>query len=194
MSNLERLKQDIRQCILCEPHLPLGANPVIRGNESAKILIAGQAPGIKVHNSSIPFNDASGVRLRQWMGIDEAQFYNENQIAIIPMGFCYPGTGKNGDLPPRIECAQTWHKKLLSLLPNVELMLVIGQYAQRYHLADAAKGNLTETVRAWRDYSPLMLPLPHPSPRNNIWLKRNSWFEGEVLPHLQLRVDELIHR
>ena len=187
---LEVFKQKIRQCTLCEPTLPLGANPMIKGNKTAKILIAGQAPGIKVHQSSIPFNDASGVRLREWMGVDEQVFYDEDIVAIVPMGFCYPGKGKSGDLPPRVECAKTWHKQLLSLLPNIELTLAIGQYAQHYHLKQQMKGNLTETVKAWRDYAPAVLPLPHPSPRNNIWLKRNSWFESDVLPYLKSRIKE----
>ncbi|WDE06118.1 uracil-DNA glycosylase family protein [Thalassomonas viridans] len=189
---LEQLKQEIRRCTLCEPGLPLGANPVLRGNKSAKILVAGQAPGIRVHNTSVPFNDPSGVRLRQWLGIDEAVFYDEDRVAIVPMGFCYPGTGKSGDLPPRPECAKTWHRQLLALLPNVELVLAIGQYAQKYHLKDRQKKNLTETVRAWQEYAPAILPLPHPSPRNNIWLRRNPWFEQQVLPYLKSRVGELI--
>lgn len=192
INELEQLKQEIRRCTLCEDELPQGANPVLRGNKSAKILVAGQAPGIKVHNTSIPFNDASGVRLRQWLGIDESVFYDENQVAIVPMGFCYPGTGKSGDLPPRPECAKTWHQRLLTLLPDIELILVIGQYAQKYHLKERQKKNLTETVRAWQEYSPGMLPLPHPSPRNNIWLRRNPWFEQQVLPYLRHRVSELI--
>ncbi|WP_281555839.1 uracil-DNA glycosylase family protein [Thalassomonas sp. RHCl1] len=194
MNELELLKQEIRRCTLCEPELPLGANPVIRGNKSAKILVAGQAPGIKVHKTSIPFNDASGVRLRQWLGIDETVFYDEDQIAIVPMGFCYPGTGKSGDLPPRAECAKTWHRQLFALLPDIELILVIGQYAQKYHLKDRQKKNLTETVRAWQEYAPAIIPLPHPSPRNNIWLRRNPWFEQQVLPYIRGRVSELVSR
>lgn len=190
---LHRLKQEISQCKLCEQHLPLGPNPVFRGNYSAKILIAGQAPGAAVHKTSIPFNDPSGVRLRQWMGVDEQTFYDEDKIAIIPMGFCYPGRGKSGDLPPRTECAETWREKLLSELPNIELVLAIGQYAQNYHLGTTKKKNLTETVKNWRQYMPQVLPLPHPSPRNNIWLKRNSWFESEVITELQKEIKRLLH-
>ena len=192
MNNLQILQQQIHQCRLCEPDLPLGANPVLRGNVNAKIVVAGQAPGTRVHKSSIPFDDPSGVRLRAWMGISDEIFYNEDQIAIIPMGFCYPGKGKSGDLPPRPECARTWHKKLFKLLPNIELTLAIGQYAQAYHLGEKRKSNLTETVKAWRDYLPKVIPLPHPSPRNNIWLKRNPWFEQEVITYLQNRIQQLI--
>ena len=145
-----------------------------------------------MHASGIPFQDASGDRLREWMGIDAATFYDETQIAIVPMGFCYPGTGKSGDLPPRPECAATWRVPLMAVLANVKLTLVIGQYAQAWHLGDRQKPTLTETVRAWQAYWPKHLPLPHPSPRNNIWLKRNDWFEDEVLPRLRRRVHELI--
>jgi uracil-DNA glycosylase len=186
------LLRRVRACTLCAAHLPLGPRPVLRIDPRATILIAGQAPGTKVHASGIPFQDASGDRLREWMGIDAATFYDETQIAIVPMGFCYPGTGKSGDLPPRPECAATWRAPLMAVLANVKLTLVIGQYAQAWHLGDRQKPTLTETVRAWRDYWPAMLPLPHPSPRNNIWLKRNDWFGDEVLPRLRRRVRELI--
>ncbi|MET1254401.1 uracil-DNA glycosylase family protein [Aliikangiella maris] len=192
MNSFQQLKQKIKQCQLCIGELPMGANPVFRAEKGARILVAGQAPGIRVHQTSIPFNDPSGVRLRQWMGVDEATFYDANKIAIIPMGFCYPGTGKSGDLPPRKECSKTWHHQLLAELNSIELILAIGQYAQKYYLQNKIKKNLTETVKCWQNYAPQILPLPHPSPRNNIWLKRNQWFEKEVIPELQLRVSNLL--
>ncbi len=139
-----------------------------------------------------PWDDPSGDRLRQWLGVDKATFYDESRIAIMPMGLCYPGKGKSGDLPPRPECAPTWHDKVLMLLPNIELTLLIGQYAQAYYLREAAKGSLTETVRSWTDYGPAWLPLPHPSPRNTFWLRKNPWFEQDVIPHLQQRVAPLL--
>ena len=191
MERIEILKQDIRQCRLCKD-LPLGQNPVIRGNASARILVAGQAPGIRVHNTGIPFNDPSGVRLREWMGIDDSVFYDESKVAIVPMGFCYPGTGKSGDLPPRKECAQTWHQAVLEALENIQLVLAIGQYSQSYHLASSQRKTLTETVKSWRDYFPHILPLPHPSPRNNRWLKMNPFFEREVVPELKIAVKKLL--
>lgn len=189
------LISSVRSCTLCAEHLPQGVRPVLQINPKAKILIAGQAPGRKVHESGIPFDDASGDRLRTWMGISKDTFYNEEEIAILPMGFCYPGTGKNGDLPPRPECAAAWREKLLQQLPNVKLILAIGQYAQAYHLPEKKK-TLTETVQCWQEYlttdGPAVLPLPHPSPRNNIWLKRNPWFEVDVLPTLKKRIEDLI--
>ncbi|TQV85423.1 uracil-DNA glycosylase family protein [Aliikangiella coralliicola] len=189
---LDTLKSEISQCRLCESNLPLGPNPVFRASVSAKILIAAQAPGTRVHETGIPFNDPSGVRLRDWLGVDDDTFYDASKIAIIPMGFCYPGKGKSGDLPPRLECSQTWHKKLLPLLPNIQLTLTIGQYSQRYYLGKNMKRNLTETVRAWKEFAPDIIPLPHPSPRNNIWLKKNPWFEREIVGHLKQRVNTLI--
>jgi uracil-DNA glycosylase len=157
----------------------------------ARILIAGQAPGRKVHETGIPFNDASGDRLRAWLGMSREVFYDARQVAILPMGFCYPGTGKSGDLPPRPECAPVWRVPLLSHLKQLQLTLVIGQYAQAYHLAGEA-GSLTEIVQAWRKHWPHTAPLPHPSPRNNLWLKRNPWFEVELIPLLQARVVEVL--
>jgi uracil-DNA glycosylase len=173
--------------------LPLGAKPVFQVNPKARILIAGQAPGKKVHETGIPFDDPSGRRLREWMGIDSEQFYNSKKIAILPMGFCYPGTGKSGDLPPQPECAEKWRHLLLLLMKDIQLSLVIGKYAQDWHLGTGKKNNLTETVKAWKEYWPSILPLPHPSPRNNIWLKKNSWFENEVLPVLQLKIADIIY-
>ena len=192
MNRLDPLFEQIRACRLCEAHLPLGPRPVIRGNERARLLIIGQAPGTRVHASGIPWDDPSGDRLRLWLGVDKATFYDESRTAIMPMGLCYPGRGKSGDLPPRPECAPTWHDKVLMLLPNIELTLLIGQYAQAYYLRAAAKGSLTETVRHWADYGPAWLPLPHPSPRNTLWLRKNPWFEQAVIPHLQQRVAPLL--
>jgi len=190
---LNNLLAEIKDCRLCEEHLPLGPLPVVQASSKAKILIAGQAPGRKVHESGIPFDDASGERLRDWMGIDREIFYDASKIAIVPMGFCFPGTGKSGDLPPRPECAEAWREKLLASLPKIELTLVIGKYAQDYHLGTLQKKNLTETVKTWKSYwKKKVLPLPHPSPRNNIWLRKNDWFEGDVLPTLKSKVQKLI--
>lgn len=157
----------------------------------AQILIAGQAPGRRVHASGVPFQDPSGDRLRAWLGVDEETFYDPTRIAILPMGFCYPGTGSSGDLPPRPECAPLWRERLLATLPDVRLTLVLGQYAQSYHLGGAYR-TVTAAVEAWRDHWPEWLPLPHPSPRNQAWFKRNAWFESEVLPRLRERVRELL--
>ena len=157
----------------------------------SKILIIGQAPGRKVHESGVPWDDPSGDLLRKWLGIDKAAFYDPHKIGIVPMGFCYPGKGKSGDLPPRPECAPLWHPQLFAHFNNVQLTLLIGQYAQRYYLQDKAKKNLTETVRHFEQYLPRYLPLPHPSPRNTLWLKRHPWFEEEVVPALRSRVSRL---
>jgi len=192
MTSFSKTLLDVSACTHCASDLPMGARPVVQIHPKAKILIAGQAPGIRVHRSGIPFDDPSGDRLRTWLGIDKATFYDAKQIAILPMGFCYPGTGKSGDLPPRKECAVKWREPLLSLLENLELTLVIGQYALDWHLGKARQKNLTETVKHWESYWPDQLPLPHPSPRNNIWLKRNPWFEAEVIPVLQTRVRDLL--
>lgn len=185
------LIQEVRRCKLCVPNLPLGPRPVLQIHPAAKILIAGQAPGCKVHETGTPFDDPSGDRLRDWMGIDKDTFYNPKQIAILPMGFCYPGTGKSGDLPPRPECADKWRNQLLALMPKIQLTLIIGQYAQDWHLGTRQKATLTETVKNWKEYRPELLPLPHPSPRNNIWLKKNPWFEEEILPYLRNRIRQL---
>lgn len=185
----EWLLREVRACGLCAAHLPLGPRPVFQISQTARILIAGQAPGSKVHASGIPFADASGDRLRDWLGLDRETFYDARRVAMLPMGFCYPGTGKSGDLPPRPECAAVWRAKILGELRAVKLTLVIGQYALDWHLGSRAKATLTETVRAWREYQPGLLPLPHPSPRNNIWLKKNPWFAREVLPELRKLVE-----
>jgi uracil-DNA glycosylase len=175
-----------KSCSLCAEHLPLGPRPVFQVHPDARILIAGQAPGRRVHETGIPFNDPSGERLRAWMGISREDFYDAAKVAILPMGFCYPGTGKSGDLPPRPECAEAWRQKFLDALPRVKLTLVIGAYAQAWHLESGA--SLTETVRGWRSYAPGVIPLPHPSPRNIAWMKQNPWFDAEVLPTLRERV------
>ena len=177
----------VSACRVCEQHLPLGPRPVIQFDPHAKILIAGQAPGKRVHESGVPFDDPSGDRLRDWLGVSRDTFYDATKIAILPMGFCYPGTGKSGDLPPRKECAPTWRRQLLSALEQLKLTLVIGQYAQKWHLPETRK-NLTETVHAWREFGPDIMPLPHPSPRNNIWMKKNPWFEDTLLPELRAGV------
>jgi len=189
---LAPLLAEVRRCRLCEPALPLGARPVLQLDRRARILIAGQAPGRKVHESGVPFDDVSGDRLRRWLGVERAQFYDPACFAILPMGFCYPGTGANGDLPPRGECAQAWRLRLLRQLPALELTLVIGQYALDWHLPDAGHATLTDAVASWPRYFPALLPMPHPSPRNQRWLKRNPWFEVEVLPLLQARVQTLL--
>ncbi len=194
MTDFIKLIDQVRHCTLCAEHLPHGVRPVVQIHPNAKILIAGQAPGRKVHESGIPFDDASGDRLREWMGISKETFYNDELIAILPMGFCYPGKGTSGDKPPRPECAAAWREQLLQQLPNLELILAIGQYAQAYHLPDKKK-TLTETVLRWQEYDkgtrPTVLPLPHPSPRNNIWLKKNPWFEQEILPTLKQRIKDI---
>lgn len=189
---LERLLGKIRACRECEAFLPNPPKPVLRAGEAARLLVVGQAPGRRVHETGIPWNDPSGDRLREWMAVDRETFYDESRIAIIPAAFCYPGTAKGGDLPPRPECAPLWHPSLRAMLPHIELTLLIGQYAQAYYLGARRKANLTETVRAWREYLPEFLPLPHPSPRNRLWLKRNPWFEEEVVPELRRRVAGLI--
>jgi uracil-DNA glycosylase len=189
--SLTSLLQDVRACRLCEDFLEDGVRPVLQVHSKAKILIAGQAPGRRVHESGVPFDDPSGDRLREWMGVTSETFYDAKQVAILPMGFCYPGTGTSGDLAPRPECAPAWRAELLSRMPSIKLTLVIGQYAMGWHFP-RPKRPLTETVKSWRDHRPARLPLPHPSPRNNIWLKKNPWFEVEVLPYLRQRIRRLL--
>jgi uracil-DNA glycosylase len=191
MTSLTSLLAEVRACTICEAHLPLGPRPVLQLHPKARILIAGQAPGKRVHDSGVPFDDASGNRLREWMNIGRDVFYNPEQIAILPMGFCYPGSGKSGDLPPRPECEPAWRKQLLEQLPNLELTLVLGKYAQLYHFDDASS-SLTELVKSWSSCWPKMVPLPHPSPRNNPWLRKNPWFKVELLPALQKRVAKIL--
>lgn len=187
----DELVAQVRQCRICEAHLPLGPRPIIQISQSARILVVGQAPGRRVHETGLPFNDPSGDRLRDWMGISREVFYDEGQLAILPMGFCYPGTGKSGDLPPRPECAPAWREALLARLQHVELTLVIGQYAHAWHLSGPRK-SVTDNVKDWEKHWPEVLPLPHPSPRNNLWLRKNPWFEKDVIPALQQRVGDII--
>jgi len=181
-----------RACRLCEAHLPLGPRPVVQADAAARILIVGQAPGTRVHASGRPFDDPSGDRLRGWLGVDRAAFYDPTRFAIVPMGLCYPGMDARGaDRPPRPECAPIWQPRIGAHLPGIALTLLVGSYAQRFHLGRAAPRTLTETVRGWRDHAPDRLPLPHPSWRNTAWLKRNPWFEAEVVPWLRDRVATL---
>jgi uracil-DNA glycosylase len=178
-----------RACRVCAAHLPHGPRPVLRAAASARLLIIGQAPGSKVHATGIPWNDPSGDRLRDWLAVDKETFYDEGRIAIVPMGFCYPGRdARGGDLPPRPECAPLWHAPLRAALTQVDLTLLVGQYAQAEYLGRRRRATLTETVRAWADYGPEFLPLPHPSWRNTGWLKKNPWFETELVPELRERV------
>ncbi|MDJ0929122.1 MAG: uracil-DNA glycosylase family protein [Gammaproteobacteria bacterium] len=189
---LDRLLGQVHRCQLCRD-LPLGPRPILQAASAARILIAGQAPGHRAHASGIPFDDPSGDRLRDWLGVDRGVFYNPAYFAILPMGFCYPGSRRGGDLPPRPECAPEWRSALLEHLPSIRLTLVIGVHAMRWHWPDTAPGtSVTRLVRDWRNYWPARLPMPHPSPRNNRWLKQNPHFEAEVLPALRRRVERLV--
>lgn len=188
---LPRLLDKARACSLCSG-LPLGPKPLLQASAKARILIASQAPGSKTHAKGRPFDDASGTRLRQWLGVTEEQFYDPEIFAILPMGFCFPGTGKGGDLPPRPECAPVWREPLLQAMPQIELTLILGQYALDWHLGDRKSRTLTDTVKRWREFWPNLLPLPHPSPRNIRWFMTNPWFEAEVIPVLQERVRGLL--
>jgi uracil-DNA glycosylase len=189
---LDSLLKAVRGCRACEAHLPLGPRPVLRAGKTARILVVGQAPGVRVHTTGIPWGDPSGERLRAWMGVNTDVFYDESRIAIIPMGYCYPGRGNGGDMPPRRECASLWLDHLLAKLPQIELTLLIGQYAQRHFLASRRKPSLAETAKAWREYAPQYIPLPHPSPRNQPWFKRHAWFEEQLVPMLQSRIKTLL--
>ena len=189
--HVDDLIHEMKSCDLCAGQLPLGPRPVFQISQSARILIAGQAPGRVVHESGVPFMDASGARLRAWLGLSENQFYDANLVAILPMGFCYPGSKKSGDLPPRPECAEKWRARALAQLQNITLTVLLGKYAIAYHLPNAS-GSLAEISMNWRDYGGNVFPIPHPSPRNNIWLKRNPWFAADVLPELQARVQQIL--
>lgn len=189
---MKDLLNNIKQCNICSKYLQFGPRPVVSAHSESKIVIIGQAPGTKVHNSGIPWDDASGKQLRKWLNIADADFYDETKFAIIPMGFCYPGKGKTGDLPPRSECAPQWHEPLFNMMPNLELVILIGMYAQKYYLQKETKQTLTETVANYKDYLPKYFVLPHPSPRNRFWLTKNPWFDIEVVPELQNRVRELV--
>lgn len=191
--SFDELVAQVRQCRICEHALPLGPRPVVQLSPSSRLLVVGQAPGRRVHATGLPFNDPSGDRLRNWMGIDRDTFYDDRQLAILPMGFCYPGTGKSGDLPPRPECAPAWRDLLLERLENIQLTLVIGQYAHAWHFP-GSRVSVTDRVKRWREVWPQALPLPHPSPRNNLWLRRNPWFEEEVIPQLRKRVRDILEQ
>ncbi|MBL4643781.1 MAG: uracil-DNA glycosylase family protein [Flavobacteriaceae bacterium] len=191
---MKKLLSQIKQCTVCEPHLDLGANPVVSGSPNSKIVIIGQAPGTKVHKSGIPWDDASGKQLRKWLGVSDNTFYNENIFAIVPMGFCYPGKGTSGDKPPRKECAPLWHQQLFDKMSNIKLVILIGMYAQNQYLKDSAKRTLTETVNNYPEYLPDYFVLPHPSPRNRFWLTKNPWFEKEVVPTLTKIISEITKR
>ncbi len=193
MTKLDVLLSEIRACHLCEANLPLGPRPVLRASTTARILIVGQAPGRRVHETGIPWNDPSGDRLRLWVQMTREQFYDQRHIAIVPAGLCFPGSGPRGDAPPRPECAPLWHPKLRALMPKIRLTLLIGQYAQAYYLGKRRKKSLRETVMAYQEYLPEFLPLPHPSPRNQLWLKQNPWFEGEVIAVLRDKVVSTLH-
>lgn len=191
-NEIDGLLQEIRRCELCVPHLELGANPVVSFSANSRILIIGQAPGTVVHRTGVPWNDKSGNNLRNWLGVEDDQFYNPDLFGIVPMGFCYPGKGKSGDLPPRIECAPLWHTRILNELRQVELTLLIGQYAQGYYLGDQKLKTLTKTVQNFEAYLPKYFVLPHPSPRNNIWMKKNPWFKELVLPKLKVTIARVL--
>ena len=192
VESLATLLEEIRACNVCAGVLPCGPRPVIRAGSGARLLIIGQAPGTRVHASGIPWDDASGDRLREWMAVDRTVFYDTRHIAVMPMGFCYPGRDRNGgDRPPRPECAPLWHERILAHLPAVELTLLVGRYAQARYLSLEGRTSMTEIVAAWRDHLPSFLPLPHPSWRNTAWLRRHPWFAKDVLPELRRRTAAL---
>ena len=191
---LSKLLKDIRACQICEAHLPLGPRPILSASEKSRILIIGQAPGRKVHQSGIPWNDPSGEKLREWLKMDRDMFYDTSINAIIPMGFCYPGKGKSGDLPPRSECAPEWHHKLLEKLGNIEITLLIGKYAIGHYMPQFASTSLQSTIKNFDIDKAKMIPLVHPSPRNRMWLRNNMWFENEYIPALQNVIHKKILR
>ena len=189
---MENLLFKIRKCDICKENLPLGPRPIVTANPLSRIVIIGQAPGTKVHASGIPWDDQSGIQLRKWLNVSKTDFYDTQNFAIVPMGFCYPGRGKSGDLPPRHECAPKWHDPLFDNMPNIELVILIGMYAQKYYLKDTTKKTLTETVKHYQDYLPKFFPLPHPSPRNRFWVTKNPWFDDDILPVLQPLIQKAI--
>ncbi|MFD0863235.1 uracil-DNA glycosylase family protein [Sungkyunkwania multivorans] len=191
---METLLTKISSCELCKAHLPLGPYPIVAAHSKVKVVIISQAPGGKAHRTGIPWDDPGGQQLRKWLGVTDEEFYEKTRFAFMPMGFCYPGKGVSGDLPPRPECAPLWHKALLERMSNLQLAILVGQYSQKYYLAKAMRKNLTETVKAFEDYLPTYLPLPHPSPRNRFWLTKNPWFEEEVLPALRTIVKKIIEK
>lgn len=189
---MNNLLSEIRNCTVCKDFLPNAPRPIIQASKSSKVVIIGQAPGQKVQNSGIPWDDASGNNLRAWLGVDKQTFYDEEIFALIPMGFCFPGTGKSGDLPPRHECAPLWHQQVLKAMTEVKLTILIGQYAQSYYLGNDCKSTLTETVKNYKEYLPRYLPLPHPSPRNNIWQTKNDWFKEALISELHNKINLVI--
>jgi uracil-DNA glycosylase family 4 len=191
-TELDRLLAEVAGCAVCAPHLPLGPRPILQIGSGARLLIAGQAPGRTVHHRGVPFDDRAGDALRAWLGLDRATFYDPERVAILPIGLCYPGRGRDGDLPPRPECAPLWQARLRAMMPALCLTVLLGRHAQRHHLGARCKRSLTETVRAFRDYLPTYFPLPHPSPRNLPWFQRQRWFEQEVLPALRVEVDRAL--
>lgn len=192
MKAFDNLLAEVRACTICSEFLPAGPRPVLQAAPGARILIAGQAPGRRVHVSGVPFDDASGDRLRNWLGLSRETFHDPDLVAILPMGFCYPGTGANGDLPPRPECASAWRSRLVQALPRLQLTLAIGAYAVAWHVPKRSAASLTEVVAQWRQFWPELVPMPHPSPRNNRWLKLNPWFESDLVPLLRERVDRIL--
>lgn len=194
--SLNGILKEARACTVCAEHLPLGPRPIVRAHKEARVLVVGQAPGTRVHETGIPWNDPSGNRLREWLNVDRELFYDESIFAIVPMGFCYPGRMPRGggDAPPRPECAPLYHARLRKYMPRIELTLLIGRYAQDYYLDGQVRKTLGDTVRSYKDYGDGIFPLPHPSPRNTLWLKKNAWFEAEIVPELRKRVGRLIRR
>lgn len=191
---MDSLLKEINQCLVCKDHLPFQPRPVVQFSPKSRLLIIGQAPGFKVQQSGIPWDDKSGDNLQNWLGVDKTIFYDPELIALIPMGFCYPGKGSDGDLPPRSECAPLWHSKLIKKMPDIKLTILVGQYAQLYYLGAKAKNTLTETIQHFKTYLPSYLPLPHPSPRNNIWQARNPWFAKQVLPVLRKKTQDILKK
>jgi len=191
---MQALLKKIKHCTICASQFSHSPNPVLAAHKNSKILLIGQAPGIRVHESGILWNDASGKNLRKWLQMDHDTFYNPENLAVMPMGFCYPGKGRTGDLPPRPECAPEWHNQILPKFESLQLTLLVGKYAQNYYLKERAKRTLTETVKSFKEYLPSFFPLPHPSPRNNIWMKKNTWFQEEVLPTLQEKIIDILNK
>ena len=189
---MRKLLREIKKCDICKEYLPNAPRPILQASSESRIVIIGQAPGQKVHGSGVPWEDKSGDELRRWLGVEKEQFYDAKLFALIPMGFCYPGKGRSGDLPPRPECAPTWHQKLFAEMKNVRLTFLIGRYAQNYYLKDKCKTNLTETVRAFNEFLPAFFPLVHPSPRNRIWQRKNTWFESDVVSCIQQKMGLLL--